>query len=461
MAASKNWNLDQLKAELNQRTQTGDVKAWALTQEHVHRRERYFMLDGSALITDQDRNVHTQSIQLKLYVPIGKPGRQGEIAKKLFTSLSLKDQLDAAVEAAKHTDHQAWEFPTEIPTKLPQLATADPRMAEDLESVVTQLTRDISAAVSKKRDTTFNSAELFLSLHDSEMHLSNGLIHRSSQSRIYTEAAYSYQRRGSDGTPQSDEYLNTRWAVSLDDMPIEKLFEETSDRARHSLDVVKPATGKYAVIVDAEVLAMLFNAQLSQLSSSNSYHGLPFVKPGDELVHDAQGDLITLTLDPSLDYGADTTAVSEQGLPQSPFKLVENNKVIATSTDKRFSDYLESPVTTVRGNLVVNGGTFSHQELTKQAPRVLEILQFSGLFADSNSGTYSSEIRLARLYDRESGKVTYIKGGSLSGSFSENFKNARFSRDRVKRAHFSSNNATGEGYFGPEFALLGDVSIVG
>jgi hypothetical protein len=88
-------------------------------------------------------------------------------------------------------------------------------------------------------------------------------------------------------------------------------------------------------------------------------------------------------------------------------------------------------------------------------------LQFSGLFADPNSGTYSSEIRLARLYDNESGKVTYIKGGSLSGSFAENLQNARFSKNRVKRAHFSSNSSSGEGYYGPEFALLGDVSIVG
>jgi predicted Zn-dependent protease len=249
--------------------------------------------------------------------------------------------------------------------------------------------------------------------------------------------------------------------VTLDDLPIDKLFDETSERARHSLDTEKPSTGKYSVIVDSEVLATLFHAQLSQLSSSNSYHGLPFVKPGDDLIKNATGDLITLTLDPSLDYGADTAAVSEQGLPQSPFRLVDQNKVIATSTDKRYADYLQQPVTTVRGNVVVEGGALSYQELTKQSPRVIEILQFSGLFADPNSGTFSSEIRLARLYDNETGKVSYLKGGSLSGSFGENFQSVRFSRDRVKRAHFSSNSASGEGYFGPEFALLSNVSIVG
>jgi hypothetical protein len=92
---------------------------------------------------------------------------------------------------------------------------------------------------------------------------------------------------------------------------------------------------------------------------------------------------------------------------------------------------------------------------------VIEILQFSGLFADPNSGTFSSEIRLAKLYDNEKNQITYLKGGSLSGSINENFKKVKFSKNRVKKAHFSSNSPVGQGYYGPEFALMNDVSIVG
>lgn len=110
---------------------------------------------------------------------------------------------------------------------------------------------------------------------------------------------------------------------------------------------------------------------------------------------------------------------------------------------------------------MVEAGTLSHKELTVHGPEVIEILQFSGLFVDPNSGTFSSEIRLAKLYDNRTGKVRYLKGGSLSGSFFENFRKAHFSRERIKRAHFSSGSSQGEGYYGPEFALLGEVSIVG
>lgn len=453
------WTLDTLKHELSSRP---EVKAWIVTQEHVHRRERYFMLDGSALITDQDREVRGQSIEARVMVRLpGKPARQGEITKKLFPSLALKPQVDAALEAALQTDHQAWELPTEPARDLPQLATTDPRMAEDLERSMGELTERIGACVARKRGTLFNSAELFLSVHDRELHLSNGLTHRSSQSRVYAEAAYSCSRKGPDGKTRSDEYLNTRWAVSADDLPLERLFDETSERAEASLDVSKPETGTYPVIVDAEVLATLFNNCVTQLSAANSYNGLPFVSAGAELIEGAAGDLLTITLDPSLAYGADTTALSEQGVMQRPLKLVDRNRVVATSTDKRYADYLGAPVSTVRGNVVVEPGSLTHAELTRQAPRVIEILQFSGLFADENSGTFSSEIRLAKLYDNRSGKVSYIKGGSLSGSFRDNFKGARLSSERVKQAHFASNSMRGAGYYGPEHALLSDVSIVG
>lgn len=459
------WTIEELKRELSGRP---NVKGWIITEEHTHRRERYFMkgqgADSSVLAVDQDREVKGQTLTARIFVKLPREGRQGEISKKLFPSVGLKEQIDTAIEAALQTDHQSWELPTEIPAKVPERKTSDPRIAEDIESVVAELTGQIAASVGQSRKTEFNSAELFLSSHDRTLHLSNGLINRSSQSRIYAEAAYSITRAGKDGVPESDEYLNTAWSVSLDDLSIPSLFDETSARAEVSLDVVKPKTGKYPVIVDAEVLATLFNGHVGQLSAFNSYSKLPFVKPGEPLIPGAKGDLLTVTLDPALDFGADTTAVSDQGVVQNRLEIVKDNIVVATATDKQYSDYLGIPITTARGNVVLNTGTLSHRELTQAAPVVIEILQFSGLFADSNSGTFSSEIRLAKLYDNVKGTVTYLKGGSLSGSVTENFKGARLSRERVKRANFSSFSASaaaGQGYSGPAHALLSDVSVVG
>jgi PmbA protein len=454
--ATRDWNLEQLKSQLSARK---EVKGWIISQEHVHRRERYFMGESSKLAIDQDRDVRSQSISARIFVRLPLPGRQGEITKKLFQAMPLGPQLDSAIEAALQTDHQEWDLPKELPSKLPTPKTADPKIAEDINQVMSQLTDQVSKAVSRKRPTDFNSAELFLSVHDRELHLSNGLTHRSSQSRIYSEAAYSMSRKGKDGKIESDEYLNTQWSISLGDLSIEELFDETAERAEHSLDVQKPMTGKYSVIVDSEVLAMLFNGHVSQLSAFNAYSRLPSIKAGTEFIPGATGDLVTVTLDPTLDFGADTAALSDQGLAQKPLKLVEKNKVLATAADQQYAQYLGIAPTTVRGNVVVSPGTLSREELTQQAPLVLEVLQFSALFPDPNSGTFSSEIRLAKLYDNTQGTVTYLKGGSLSGSINENLKNARFSKSLVKKAHFEQG--VGKGYYGPDYALLNDVSVVG
>ena len=453
-----NWTLENLKSHLNARK---TIKGWIIVQEHLQRRERYFLREGKALAIDQDRlvNMHSLSAKLMIQHP-DRPDRQGEITKKLFPALSLSEQIDSAIESALQTDHQTWSLPAEIPAQLPQLKSSDPRIGEDIEKVMQQLTAQIEQAVSKSRKSEFNSAELFLSNHARELHVSNGLTHRYSQSRVYVEAAYSFRKANAQGEMQSDEYLSTQWAVSLDDLPIQKLFEETADHAEHSLDTEKPPTAHYPVIVSADVLATLFNGHVSQLTAVNAYNGLPSLKVGSDFIPNAKGDLLTITLDPTLDFGADTLAVSSQGVAQRPLKLVEKNRVLACAADRQHAEYLKIAPSTIRGSVVVEPGSLSYAELKTSAPRVLEILQFSGLFADPNSGTFSSEIRLARLYDNVTGETKYIKGGSLSGSIVDNFQGIKLSKNRVKHAHFSAGSPDGQGYFGPEHALLSNVSVV-
>jgi predicted Zn-dependent protease len=451
MTTLKPWTLEQLKTELRSKK---EIKGWIVTQENLHRRERYFLLDGGKLAVDQDREVHSQSVEVRLFVTAGKPGRQGEISKKFVKEKPIAVQLESAIAAAKETDYEAWDLPTELPKDVPEVKSCDPKMAEDLQGSIDSVTREIASAVTLPRKTAFNSSELFMSVHDKELHLSNGLTHRSKQSRMYVEAAYSFAKDG-----RSDEYLHTAWTISPKDISVTHLFQEASDRAEISLDTKKPLTGKYAVILDADVLAKLFNSTAFLLSARSEYLDLPHKKPGDDFISGATGDLVTITLDPSLDYGAVTTGMGDQGIVQKPLVLVEKNKVVTTAIDQQHGQYLKKKPGTYRGNMVLEGGALDRDQMIQAAPKVLEILQFSGLFIQETTGTFSSEIRLARLHDHTTGLVTTIKGGSLSGSIGDNFKFARFSKNRVKRSEFDYGVATG--YYGPEFALLSDVSVVG
>ncbi|MDK2126383.1 metallopeptidase TldD-related protein [Parachitinimonas caeni] len=451
------WTLDQLKSTLDNHPQ---VKGWIVNEETIQRRERYFLAEkGGALVIDQDREVEVNNLSARLFVKLDDASRQGEVSKKFFYSLPLAPQLDSAIAAGLQTSHQAWPLPTAA-TELPSVQSADPAIVEDLEGSVSRLTQDIATAVATPRDARFDSAELFLSIHRLTKHLSNGLIHRSLSTRIYVEAAYSCSKQLADGSVFSDEYLDTRWSVRLADVDVAGLFEQAANHARYAVEVSKTEAGRYPVIIHADVLATLFHDQISQLSGSNAYHQLPFVAVGDALIKSTEGDLISLALDPQQPFGADTVAISGQGVPQALLPLVEQNRVVATAADQQFAHYLNLPApTTVRGTVTVAGGRHSYASLTKAAPQVLEILQFSGLFTDANSGTFGSEIRLARLHDNINGTVRYLKGGSLGGAVQENFKGLKLSDVCVRHSHFDGNNPVGQAYFGPECALLTEVSV--
>ncbi|MDD5772361.1 MAG: metallopeptidase TldD-related protein [bacterium] len=450
--------MEQLKDILSRRS---EIKGWMIQVENIHRRERYFLLDKNEIATDQDREVKQQNIRLRIFVNKKDPARQGEAEKMIKFSLPLEEQVDSAVRSALETDIQKWELPAKLDVMLPKLKTADLKMLENLDKVMQDLTEQIYSVALKKRDVIFNSAELFLSVHDYETHLSNGLTHHSNRTKIFAEAAFSTLL-----AKRSDEYLEYRWASGLKELSIDELFNEAAERARFtSLVVKKPESGSYFVLVDSAVLDLLMHDYLTQLSGGSKYLKLPFIEVGQELIKGAEGDLINLKLDPYLDYGADTTAISPDGLLQKPMDVVRDNRVLETLSGKQYSDYLNKQPTTVRGNLVMPPGKYSRDQLISLQPKILEVLQFSALFTDPYSGTFSSEIRLGRIFDREKGTVEYIKGGSLSGSIFANFKNVRFSDKLVTRSTFSPGmSASGEsasGYFGPEYALLADVSVVG
>jgi hypothetical protein len=103
------------------------------------------------------------------------------------------------------------------------------------------------------------------------------------------------------------------------------------------------------------------------------------------------------------------------------------------------------------------GATRSYNDLVRAEGKVLEIVQFSGLFCSSMSLTFSSEIRLAKLHDVASGTFTWVKGGNLSGNFSENFGRVQWSTEVGSSQSVDDDHSSG--YFGPKFALLNGVSV--
>lgn len=454
---TQSWSVLDFKKEL---ASFSAVRGWVITQEMIQRRERYLMQAETSsasrgLLLDQDRESHTLNLYARVMVSKKEPGRQGEIYQKFFRDLPLRPQIEVAVRVAAETDVEAWTLPDQLEEPNWKLESFDPRIAEDLEGVIHRLSSQMESA-SKHPGAKFNSAELFVALHDYDVHYSNGIVHRFKQSRLYGETAFSAERE-IDGQVISDEYLETLWSVDLDRFCVEALFDSTAQKAQWMLQVERPASGRYSVIVGANVLGQVFSSCLGQLSGASVYQKLPHRKLGEEFVPQASGDLFSIRLDPTLRYGAGARYYSPQGVPQQAVDLVKDNRVVQWAMDQQHASYLKTRPTVVRGDIVVAPGQSTFEQMTRSAPQVLEILQFSGLFVEPNTATFSSEIRLARLFDNRTGCVTYVKGGSLSASLFENFTTAQLSVDVDHWVDFTDEP---KGYFGPKHALMNDVSVV-
>jgi len=238
-----------------------------------------------------------------------------------------------------------------------------------------------------------------------------------------------------------------------------RMCSESADYAANSLKTKRPETGEYDVILRADVLNTLFHDVFSQLDTRQKYYQLPFMEKGSELISGFKGVSFTLNLDPMRDFCFGSGTYSDEGCLQKKMTLIKDNRIQENPTSSQMSQYLSCPTTSVAGSLVLEPeSTQNISDLRRFSPKVLEILQFSGLFSNEMDLTYSSEIRLARLYDNETGEDTFIKGGNLSGHFPTNFAHVVWGGPQVA-INDESDSGGRISYVGPEYALVGSVSV--
>lgn len=450
----KTWNTAELKSALEKMKADGKVFAYNASHTTIDRQEFYLIQDAKTRVAlDQARQVDVEKTKVQLFIKKAD-GRLGSAGKPLLKFQPLEPQLLALAAAAEIGDEELWELPQTAAASVP-VSNVFPALKENFQKGAQAIHADLTNSIAKT-EGIFNSAELFVNL-EKTLHLaSNGFEHSEERSRIYTEVCFSSENKNKD---LSEEFLITQWYGHPEQVDLKKMCEDSREFAEASLDTKKPESGSYAVILHADVLSDLWNTCLSQLDSQGQYFKHPFLEPGTEFIKGFEGDAFDLSVDPKVHFCFASQDYNSYGVPQKKLRLAGGNKVLASLTSPRFAQYLKKPMTTDWGCVVVEPASSKPlAELKKSQPKVLEILQFSGLFTDHATLTYSSEIRLARLYDNEKGTVTYIKGGNLSGNLMENFRGVRWSQERSLFNH-SDYSGRGLGYSGPSYALVTGVSV--
>lgn len=448
------WILTQLEDRLEKLKNEGRITQWSMRTDILEREEKYFIQDAEKLIgVDQERTVSESLIFAKLTVPKGE--KQGSAQKQFFRTEELEPQVQALIAAATMGKEDIWSYEKKPAQAAISQNRADPLISENVKKSADRMSASLVGAVQNMRHGKFNSAELFVSRKQTNLRLSNGFRGDESSAQIYAEVCFSNKDAA---TNASDEFLITKSGAKMDQFNFDEMCGESAEYSLRSLRTEKPRPGKYAVLLSAEDLCPILHGVLPHLNSASKYLGTPFVEKGAEFIPNFGGTPFRLSLDPEMNHAFGSRGFDDFGDPQKRLSLVENNRIAANITSKKISDFLGVPKSTTCGVLVLEPAqAISEQQLRRSEPVVLEILQFSGLFVSSSDLTFASEIRLARLHDARTGQVSYIKGGSISGNFRENFSKVRWSDRKVLRNNAAMGSA--QSYYGPTSALLMDVNV--
>ncbi|MEZ4873583.1 MAG: metallopeptidase TldD-related protein [Bdellovibrionales bacterium] len=406
----------ELKEKLETCVRNGELLHWRWSQTQTQRIEAYLVGQGKSCLADKKRQVSDQKRYLTVVVPLDGSS-QGVYSGEVNESREASALVSDFITKAKVSQEKIWPIPSNKELDIPNVKSFDPKVIENPAAVANEFVKRIEKSVAEIQAAQFNSGEIFVTASETYILASNGFSEVKKSSTCYAEVCFSsHKSRDHD----SQEFVVTKWAVHPDQINIKDMCERSVEGANQLAIAEKMPTGQFNVIVDSEVLAHIYEDVVSQLNIKRKYLSLPFIASGDKIV-DSEDASYNISLDPTIPYGLQTSVFDRWGVEQKPLTLVTDNRVIHNIVDNQYGHYLGKVANTSVGNIKLESrNSVSVKELRKKSGTVIEVLQLSGLFTDPNSLTFSSEIRLAKIYDNSTGKIFYAKGGNLSGSFKRN-----------------------------------------
>jgi hypothetical protein len=445
---------DQAIDILKQRS--ADLHQWAIETTALQREETYLIGPRSPTL-DQQRSVQDRTTHVQIWTKTSDPGRIGSYRFLLSGSEPVHTQMDRATARAALTSQKKWSFPAAAGSDICKLQAHAP-FASDL-AVASQIFVDEACATIEgcvTKATSFNSAEIFASHLLVDRQLSSGLQKIEHQSRLYAEVCFSAQ----DGT-SDNEFLVTRMGVSPEQLRFPDMCKTAVEGARGLCKAKTTPAGIYRVKLDAETFAQILGDALEAVDGARRYYQQPYIEKGGAWIPSYTGPSFSLSLDPSVKGGFESMHFDASGQLQRPLTLIRDGQVLENTLSTQFSQYLDLPTTPHCGNIrfevssVGPGG-----ELNGGAGPILKVWQFSGLFTDPSTMTFSSEIRLGEL-EYPDGRREFVKGGNLTGQFQTVMTDPVFAKNQVFVNLNQSALSTARGYLGPEWVVVSNVSVSG
>ncbi len=429
--------------------------------------------DETGIQSYQDRDVDELSYSMTVY---SRHGEQNENMGQFYMSLDpmtpLEEQIQMAFEGSLMVCNPPWTLAKPPEKGYMNVINHDPTIMENQEAVRTRLLSEIASCARNLKEVKLNSAELYVNLSESLTQTSGGLTLPEASTDIYFEAAmeqskgvFAHDIHAKKAANEGKLNFNTQEVhryfkgVTVAEMDVPGYFHLMEEETLSLGATLLPMTSQNAtLIVDEEVIASFLNAIQDQLSADAEYNRFPHLLPENAIARSSDGgkvdgDLLNLTLDPLIPSMVKSTPFTSEGLAAQKADVIVNGIVKHQIIGNRMGQYLKKEPNGIAGNHLVPAGNYTKSELIAMEPECIEILSFSSLLINPRTLTWSSEIKLGRLY-RDGKAVALLKGGVASGDIREHLLSMRFSSNIVTRNAPADSWHSAVGYKGPDAMLI-------
>ncbi len=202
------------------------------------------------------------------------------------------------------------------------------------------------------------------------------------------------------------------------------------------------------IILGEEAVREIMDFYRTHSNIQGVYEGTAKGKKGEVFQgSEVRGDLIDITLTPSLAGSPSSSPVDRDGVLLKETRIYKKGKILNYHGPAQYAFYLkEEPVGCIE-NTIVSCGSRSVEEWRRE-PHV-EILAFSDFQMDSVTGNFGGEVRLARYFNGK--EETALTGASISASLF----------DVHKEIYLSSEKLEKENYSGPRHIMIPGASLAG
>ena len=402
----------------------------------------------------QSRDVQDHSYRIEVYTRHGSPMVMGNASFLIDPLLGIEEQVEKTFQNSLMVSNKIWNLPTAVNAEYEEVLTTDPLIKSNINAAHSRLFEEASDKVSSLSKVNVNSAELFTNLQHTYFEMSTGLKGQKESSDIYFEIALEKLP-----LPNTQEVLKYKTAISIEDAHLSQFIDEVVEETLSITDTELPKTSSDAIIlVDDEAILDLMQELTSQLDAKREYNKAPFLAPGDQVLKgdkESQSDKLTITIDPSVPVMVKSLPFTSEGMKPIKAQVIKDDCVHHQLINNRIGQYLNKKPNYIDGNIMVRLGCSTKEELLENlGPKeCIEILSFSSLLINSNTLTWSSEIKLGKLW--KNGKVqAMIKGGVVSGDLKENLTNFKFSNHEKRKNVAGGGFYPACGYVGPGHMLI-------